>query len=339
MRMPMGVGIAGLVMAAACAQDVPLAEADGETSVPQMQYTGTIERRVAQPWKGAVLFTEPFDDADVGARGWYDMDAFRTTAAVHAPGSAGAFECRFAPGASECAGGVPGRRLFDGVEELYISYWVRYSDDWVGSGRPYHPHEIHVMTNLDDRWAGPSWTHLTLYIEQLDLAGQVAIQDGRNVDGRCILRNDDVPVGCNGGPFASFAFGEDRSVAACNGLVGPVQLRDCYSLGGGSWYSARAWRAAVPTLGAASGTGGWHFVETYVRLNRVEAGTGIADGAIHYAVDGVPLLELEGVLLRTGRHADMRFNQLLIAPYMGDGSPVAQTMWLDELTVAHGRRP
>lgn len=30
----------------------------------------------------------------------------------------------------------------------------------------------------------------------------------------------------------------------------------------------------------------------------------------------------------------MKFNQLMIAPYTGDGSPVSQTMWVDELTIA-----
>ena len=33
----------------------------------------------------------------------------------------------------------------------------------------------------------------------------------------------------------------------------------------------------------------------------------------------------------------MRLNQFLIAPYIGDGSPVAQTMWVDNLTVATDR--
>jgi len=33
----------------------------------------------------------------------------------------------------------------------------------------------------------------------------------------------------------------------------------------------------------------------------------------------------------------MRFNQFIIAPYIGDGSPVDQTMWVDNLTVATSR--
>ncbi len=75
-----------------------------------------------------------------------------------------------------------------------------------------------------------------------------------------------------------------------------------------------------------------------MRLNSIRDGVGVPDGAIRYAIDGVETLTLDSLLLRTGRHPDMRFNQLLIAPYMGDGSPIDQTMWIDDLTVAHGRR-
>lgn len=327
---------------AACAQDVPMPHESGEESRSHLPEAGGIARGDRGPaWRGEVLFTESFDDGAFGERGWYDSDPSpRLSASVRAPGTSGrSFECRYAPGTNECAGGSPGRYQFDGLEELYISYWVRYSDNWVGSGRPYHPHEIYFLTNLDDRWAGPAYTHLTIYVEQLDLRGRIGIQDGKNVSNACILRNDDVEVGCGDGPLAAFPFGEDRSVAACNGLVGPVQLRDCYSLGGGNWYSSRAWQTEAPVLGPDGGQEGWHFVEAYIRLNRTEDGRGIADGAIRYSVDGEERMALDSLLFRTGRHPQMRIDQLLLAPWIGDGSPVDQTMWLDELTVAHGRSP
>ena len=41
--------------------------------------------------------------------------------------------------------------------------------------------------------------------------------------------------------------------------------------------------------------------------------------------------------MRTGENPDMKFNQFLIAPYIGDGSPVEQTMWIDNLTVSTHR--
>src|SRR3989449_8148514 len=44
---------------------------------------------------------------------------------------------------------------------VYLSYWVKYSANWVGSGQPYHPHEFLFLTNEDGAYIGPSATHLT----------------------------------------------------------------------------------------------------------------------------------------------------------------------------------
>jgi len=43
------------------------------------------------------------------------------------------------------------------------------------------------------------------------------------------------------------------------------------------------------------------------------------------------------VVMRTGQYPDMKFNQFVIAPWIGDGSPVDQTFWVDNLTVATAR--
>ena len=61
------------------------------------------------------------------------------------------------------------------------------------------------------------------------------------------------------------------------------------------------------------------------------------DGLIRYVVDGEVVISYDHILMRTGQHPEMRFNQFLIAPYIGDGSPVTQTIWIDDLTVATGR--
>jgi hypothetical protein len=51
-------------------------------------------------------------------------------------------------------------------------------------------------------------------------------------------------------------------------------------------------------------------------------------------VDGKVVVERTNVYLRTSQFATQKFNQLLLAPYIGDGSPVAQDLWLDNLVVA-----
>ena len=40
------------------------------------------------------------------------------------------------------------------------------------------------------------------------------------------------------------------------------------------------------------------------------------------------------VFVETGAHPTLKFKQIILAPYIGDGSPVAQTVWYDDLIVA-----
>jgi hypothetical protein len=54
-------------------------------------------------------------------------------------------------------------------------------------------------------------------------------------------------------------------------------------------------------------------------------------------IDGEQVVGSDRILLRTGAHPEMRFNQFLVAPYLGDGSPVEQTVYYDELVIARGR--
>ena len=78
----------------------------------------------------------------------------------------------------------------------------------------------------------------------------------------------------------------------------------------------------------------WHHVEAYFKLNSISAGKGTPDGQIRYWYDSKLLISYDNILFRTAQYPDMKLNQFLIAPYIGDGSPLDQTMWIDELTVA-----
>lgn len=287
--------------------------------------------------RGTVRFVESFEDTSFDQRGWYDGPR-GTLSASEARVGLRSFECRFRQGTTGCEGGTPGRHLFTGSEAVYLSYWVKYSANWVGSQRSYHPHEFHFVTDADTIYVGPAATHLTTYIEDVGGTPRLALQDSLNVDTACILRNDDSFAGCNG-DFSTFVFTEARSVCACNGLLGDLDGRDCFSTGANSWYSARFWdapRRVFDDQPGPSNKNEWHFVEAYFRLNTVQGGIGQVDGRLRYYVDGELLISSDRVLMRTGQHPAMLFNQFLVAPYIGDGSPVDQQMWIDELTVAEG---
>ncbi len=288
------------------------------------------------PGGGTVLLEERFDDASFDARGWYDGAAGTIDAAEHAPGSASSFQCAFQPGGTACAAGKPARHKLTPSSSMYMGFWIKFSPGWVGSGLPYHPHMLHFLTDEDTDWVGPAHTFLTTYTEIVGGRAMLALQDSKNVDLACILQNDDSFVGCNG-DFATYPFTEARSACACNGLDGDLDGRDCFPNGDGTWYSSRAWRTPGQVFVDGAGPNdqtAWHFVEVYFELNSIQNGVGVPDGKIRWVQDGQTLIKYDQVLMRTGAHPSMQFNQLAFLPYIGDGSPIAQSFWIDDLVVA-----
>src|SRR2546427_7668718 len=130
----------------------------------------------------SILFQENFEDNAFAARGWYDNTSMVTTTAQHLPGGTRAVEFHYLAGATTPAAGGAARHLFAATPTLYVSVWVKYSDNWVGSGHPYHPHEFLVLSDLDGDWDGPSNNWLTLYIEHNYQNGgipRLALQDNK----------------------------------------------------------------------------------------------------------------------------------------------------------------
>src|SRR5438552_9250599 len=119
----------------------------------------------AQPSSATILFQETFEDDALASRGWYDNLGIATTTAEHVSGSTRALEAHFPAGATTPTWGGAARHLFTETESVYLSYWVKYSANWVGSGQLYHPHEFLLLTNENDPYVGPSFTHLTAYVE------------------------------------------------------------------------------------------------------------------------------------------------------------------------------
>ena len=290
---------------------------------------------------GTLLFAESFDNASLAARGWYDGPGGTiSTTDVSPGGGAGSFQCQFNSGATGCAGGKPARHKHTATDRVFLRMWLKFSANWVGSGVAYHPHMFHFTTTADGDYIGPANSHLTLYIEVVQLRGLLALQDSLNVDNACILRNNDTFVGCNGN-FSTYAFTEARSVASCNGLAGDVDGRDCFNTGS-YWYSARAWDTAGAWFTDAAGPrykGDWHKLEAYFQMNTVASGVGQADGRLRLWLDGEKVVSSDRVLFRTGANATLQFNQFLMLPYIGVGSPVVQSFWVDQLQVGTGYLP
>ncbi len=284
---------------------------------------------------GTVLFQERFETA-VSSPPWYDGSG-GIVSNEHIPGSTHSYECRFSAGATTCAS--PRRReVSPATDRVYLSFHIKHSSSWVGSGRPYHPHMFHFITNQDSNYVGPARTHLTTYIEAVGGRPMLALQDSLNVDLACVLLNNDSSVGCNGN-YSTYSFSESRSVCSCNGLVGDLDGRDCFSIGGGGYYSSRGWNADQvyfrDEAGAYNKTD-WHFIEAYFELNTISGGVGVPDGKIRFWYDGELLLSYDRILFRTAEHPTMLFDQFLITPYIGDGSPVTQSFFIDDLTVSTG---
>ena len=279
---------------------------------------------------GTILWQEDFEDTGFGARGWYDYSATPTlTDTTHIAGSTHALEAHYAPGATTPPWQAA-RRLFPASPTLYVSYWVRYSANWVGSGRPYHPHEIQIMSDLDGDHDGPSDGWLVAYIEQNYQNGGIphlALQDSKAIN-----------TSYGTPPINLIGITEDRSVDGCNGVVEANVAVDCFSFP--PWYNIKVVTAPQVAFQPTPGPGykgNWNHVEAYFQINSIVNGVGRADGVLQYWFNGTLVIDRHDILFRTGARPSINFHQFALTPYIGDGSPVDQYMWVDNLIVATAR--
>ena len=278
---------------------------------------------------GTVLFQENFEDTNFGSRGWYDLPSGGITSlstAQHISGSTHSLQMSWTQGGTSPSPSTAARHQFTPTNSVYIRYWVLHSSNWVGSGQTYHPHLFYFMTTEDDAYVGPAWNHLTGYIEDnfASDGGHAVInaQDAQNIDVNHI--NQDLT-----------STTENRAVSGCNGNPDSAPEITCYS-DGTNWFNGKTWRSSQVVFSNTSGTanykGTWHKVEAYLQLNSIVNGVGQLDGVAQYWVDGVLVIDQHNLQFRTGAHPNMQFNQLLLGPYM-DSSPVAQTLWIDDMVV------
>jgi uncharacterized protein YjdB len=282
------------------------------------------------PGGGTLLFHEDFEDANIALRGWYDNTSIAISTSEHVSGSNASAQYHFAKGGT--SPGSAQRHKFTPTNSLYISYYVKYSTNWVGSGQDYHPHEFYAMSTLDGDYDGPSQNFLTVYLEQNYLNGgrpRLAMQDNLSIN-----------TSMGSLPRNLIGVTENRSTGGCNGVAESNIVSECFKAGT-DWYNDKQLTGPVtfqPNPGAGY-KNNWNFVEAYFQLNTIVNGIGQANGVMQYWFNGTLIIDRHDIMFRTGAHPTLQFNQFLIAPYMGDGSPVDQTFFVDNLRVATGRIP
>jgi hypothetical protein len=286
----------------------------------------------ASSGSGTILFQENFEDTNLSSRSWYDNTSVLLSTAEHTgAGSVSSAQYRFLAGATTPTTGGAQRHKFSASNSVYISYNLKYTANWVGSNQLYHPHEIYVMSNMDGDYDGPSNAWMTLYLEHSYQNGgkpRLMMQDNKSVNST---------LGTP--PYNLVGVTENRSTGGCNGMAETNMASECFMQG--YWFNDKAIIGPV-VLQPNPGPGyknDWNFVEAYFQLNTVVGGIGQADGVMQYWFNGTLIIDRHDILYRTGTHPTLQFNQFLIAPYIGDGSPVDQSMFIDNLTVATGRIP
>jgi hypothetical protein len=272
---------------------------------------------------GEILFTEAFEDTAIFSRGWYDNHNIQISYSEHVKGSKASAEFHFPAGATTPVSGGSIRHKFKETESVCVSYYVKHSENWTGSDRNYHPHEFYLLTNVDGDYSNLAFTHLTAYIEENEGVPQLSIQDGANID-QSRIKEDLTDIT------------EKRAVAGCNGDSDGYGNGSCYPRGKNYW-NGKTWRAGKIYYTSTPGKyykEDWHHVDAFFRLNSIVNGKGVPDGIIRYWYDGELVIDVNNAMIRTGQHPDMKFNQFVMGPYIGDGSPVDQTFWIDNLELS-----
>jgi hypothetical protein len=276
---------------------------------------------------GTVLLSEGFENGNLGSRGWFDATS-ATVVSDARPGSPGthALEWHWTTGSITPQGMTLSRIDFAPSGSVYLSYWVKQSSNWTGSGVAYHPHMFHFLTTADDHWIGPSRTHLTIYDELVYVPGQggskvtLSLQDALMIDPNNLMVD-----------LTNVT--ELRAIGGFNGRPEPGLLWDAYDAGGGNYTNYKTIQPSTIVMTDAT-KNSWHHVESYWQLNTISGGKGRPDGVVQYWFDGALIVDRHDMYFRTAVNAAMQFRTFLMAPYIGDGAPRDEYMWIDDLVVS-----
>lgn len=283
---------------------------------------------------GTILLQEGFDDSSLSSRGWYDMNGTvtidTTPANVHSGG--GSLQASFGSGGTRPPWLIA-RHLFTPTDTLYVSFWVKYSSNWIGSSESFHPHEINILSDAEADFDGLSDNYLNTYIEHNYQAGgipRLSIQDNRNINiGASVFRTGSGIISGTD-PVAST---ETRSVGGANGGVENGLFWENFAFGTAVGYYNDKRLDYSSVIPAVNWRNVWNHIEVYFQMNTIGGSVGRYDGVMRYTFNNAVLIDRSDILFRTNLHPTIKFKQFLISPYIGDGSPAAQTVWYDDLLI------
>ena len=276
---------------------------------------------------GTTLVSEGFESPDLSGA-WFDVTSV-SLATDARPGSPGSRALEWHWTESLVVPQGASRVDFAPTNSVYLSYWVKVSANWVGSSRPYHPHMFQFITTADDHYIGPARTHLTLYDELLydssrgGLVPLLALQDALMIDA------DNLFVDLTN-------LTEQRAIGGYNGRPEPGLRWDAYESSPGTFTNYKIFEPDVSVMNDATKSS-WHHVESYWQLNTVEGGRGQPNGVVQYWFDGELIIDRHDIYFRTAVNSSMQIRTFLMAPYIGDGSPRDQYMWIDDLEIRTAR--
>jgi hypothetical protein len=269
-----------------------------------------------------IFFAEPFDGT---WNGWYDGTAGTIDTVVFSPnGGNSSVRFHWNQGSTGAPGGAR-RHKFAASETVYVAFDMKLGTanaPWQGSQQAFHPHVIYLLTDANADFAGLAWDNLTFYIEWNLFTPRLAIQDGQRINLSQLTSSYPGLLGTTT-PHAVAGGNGRQDQATPTGVT-------YYSIGAPDYTNGTHWDSASANLRNDS----WHHVEVFVAMNSISGGVPQPDGVIRYWVDGLLVVERTNVYLRTAQFATQKFNQFVLGPYIGNGSPVAQDMWIDNLVVA-----
>jgi hypothetical protein len=125
---------------------------------------------------------------------------------------------------------------------------------------------------------------------------------------------------------------EQRAIAGYNGRPEPGLTWNEYNAAG-EYMNAKMLESTGLVMTDAT-KNSWHHVESYWQLNSISGGRGQPDGVMQTWFDGVLVVDRHDIYFRTNANPTLQFRTFMLGPWIGDGSPRDQSMWIDDLVLA-----